>query len=41
MFDVEPSDRNTTSGLPVTGGQSGIWLAQQLEPDSSDRKSVV
>lgn len=35
MFDVEPSDRNTTSGLPVTGGQSGIWLAQQLEPDSS------
>ncbi|MFG2895762.1 amino acid adenylation domain-containing protein [Streptomyces zaomyceticus] len=35
MLDVEPSDRNTTSGLPVTGGQSGIWLAQQLEPDSS------
>ncbi|MFH9725725.1 amino acid adenylation domain-containing protein [Streptomyces sp. NPDC017254] len=35
MFDVEPSDRNTTSGLPVTGGQSGIWLAQQIEPDSS------
>ncbi|MFF1508699.1 amino acid adenylation domain-containing protein [Streptomyces sp. NPDC058326] len=33
MFDVE-SDRNT-SGLPVTGGQSGIWLAQQIEPDSS------
>ncbi|WP_406065066.1 amino acid adenylation domain-containing protein [Streptomyces sp. NBC_01077] len=35
MFDVESSDRNTTSGLPVTGGQSGIWLAQQIEPDSS------
>ncbi|MEK9520920.1 amino acid adenylation domain-containing protein [Streptomyces venezuelae] len=35
MFDVEPSDRNTPSGLPVTGGQAGIWLAQQLEPDSS------
>ncbi|MFB7391478.1 amino acid adenylation domain-containing protein [Streptomyces sp. NPDC056191] len=35
MFDVEPSDRNTPSGLPVTGGQSGIWLAQQIEPDSS------
>lgn len=33
MFDVE-SDRDT-SGLPVTGGQSGIWLAQQIEPDSS------
>ncbi|WP_329285887.1 non-ribosomal peptide synthetase [Streptomyces sp. NBC_00691] len=35
MFDVESSDRNTPSGLPVTGGQSGIWLAQQIEPDSS------
>ncbi|MCX4985262.1 non-ribosomal peptide synthetase [Streptomyces sp. NBC_00572] len=35
MFDVEPSDRNTPSGLPVTGGQSGVWLAQQIEPDSS------
>ncbi|WP_306328108.1 condensation domain-containing protein, partial [Streptomyces venezuelae] len=34
MFDVE-SDRKPTSGLPVTGGQSGIWLAQQIEPDSS------
>ncbi|MEU2117481.1 amino acid adenylation domain-containing protein [Streptomyces sp. NPDC016459] len=34
MLDVE-SDRKPTSGLPVTGGQSGIWLAQQIEPDSS------
>ncbi|MER5967911.1 amino acid adenylation domain-containing protein [Streptomyces sp. NPDC002057] len=34
MFDVE-SDRKPTTGLPVTGGQSGIWLAQQIEPDSS------
>ncbi|WP_019890436.1 non-ribosomal peptide synthetase [Streptomyces purpureus] len=34
MFDVE-SDRTPAPGLPVTGGQTGIWLAQQLEPDSS------
>ncbi|MFF8839338.1 amino acid adenylation domain-containing protein [Streptomyces sp. NPDC015130] len=34
MFDVE-SDRASASGIPLTGGQSGIWLAQQLEPDSS------
>ncbi|MFJ9428734.1 amino acid adenylation domain-containing protein [Streptomyces sp. NPDC101490] len=34
MFDVE-SDRKPASGLPVTGGQSGIWLAQQIEPDST------
>ncbi|UYQ65424.1 non-ribosomal peptide synthetase [Streptomyces peucetius] len=34
MFDVE-SDRTSASGTPVTGGQSGIWLAQQIEPDSS------
>ncbi|MFE1905733.1 amino acid adenylation domain-containing protein [Streptomyces gardneri] len=34
MFDVE-SDRTSASGIPLTGGQSGIWLAQQLEPDSS------
>ncbi|MFB7588631.1 amino acid adenylation domain-containing protein [Streptomyces sp. NPDC056169] len=34
MFDVE-SDRTSAHGLPLTGGQSGIWLAQQLEPDSS------
>ncbi|MFF5456121.1 non-ribosomal peptide synthase/polyketide synthase [Streptomyces sp. NPDC012950] len=33
MFDAE-SDR-TAAGAPVTGGQSGIWLAQQIEPDSS------
>ncbi|MEU0086975.1 amino acid adenylation domain-containing protein [Streptomyces sp. NPDC006274] len=37
MFDAE-SDRTRTAGtpgIPVTGGQSGIWLAQQIEPDSS------
>ncbi|MEU6986680.1 amino acid adenylation domain-containing protein [Streptomyces sp. NPDC046324] len=34
MFDVE-SDRTSTSGIPVTGGQSGIWLAQQIDPESS------
>ncbi|MFG3506480.1 amino acid adenylation domain-containing protein [Streptomyces sp. NPDC047821] len=34
MFDAE-SDRTTAAGIPVTGGQSGIWLAQQIEPDSS------
>ncbi|MFE5631612.1 amino acid adenylation domain-containing protein [Streptomyces sp. NPDC056543] len=34
MFDVE-SDRTSTSGIPVTGAQSGIWLAQQIDPDSS------
>ncbi|WP_326682673.1 non-ribosomal peptide synthetase [Streptomyces sp. NBC_01237] len=34
MFDVE-SDRTTASGLPLTGGQAGVWLAQQIEPDSS------
>ncbi|MYV68782.1 hypothetical protein GT043_23145, partial [Streptomyces sp. SID2131] len=34
MFDVE-SDRTTAAGLPLTGGQSGIWLAQQIEPDGS------
>ncbi|WP_407555943.1 amino acid adenylation domain-containing protein [Streptomyces sp. Pv4-95] len=34
MFDVE-SDRTSASGMPLTGGQSGIWLAQQIEPDSS------
>ncbi|MHC6625471.1 amino acid adenylation domain-containing protein [Streptomyces globosus] len=34
MFDVE-SDRTPAPGLPVTGGQTGIWLAQQIEPDSS------
>jgi amino acid adenylation domain-containing protein/non-ribosomal peptide synthase protein (TIGR01720 family) len=34
MFDAE-SDRTSASGIPVTGGQSGIWLAQQIEPDSS------
>ncbi|MGW9034150.1 condensation domain-containing protein, partial [Streptomyces sp. NPDC055721] len=34
MFDVE-SDRTSASGISLTGGQSGIWLAQQLEPDSS------
>ncbi|MFC8885505.1 amino acid adenylation domain-containing protein, partial [Streptomyces cinereoruber] len=34
MFDAE-SDRTTAAGLPLTGGQSGIWLAQQIEPDGS------
>ncbi|MET7293054.1 amino acid adenylation domain-containing protein [Streptomyces griseoloalbus] len=34
MFDAE-SDRTTEAGTPLTGGQSGIWLAQQIEPDSS------
>ncbi|MBT2370217.1 amino acid adenylation domain-containing protein [Streptomyces sp. ISL-10] len=34
MFDAE-SDRTSAAGIPVTGGQSGIWLAQQIEPDSS------
>ncbi|MFD4779089.1 amino acid adenylation domain-containing protein, partial [Streptomyces sp. NPDC058427] len=34
MFDAEP-DRTPTAGTPVTGGQAGIWLAQQIEPDSS------
>ncbi|MEW2635626.1 amino acid adenylation domain-containing protein [Streptomyces sp. NPDC048389] len=34
MFDVE-SDRTSASGTPLTGGQSGIWLAQQIEPDGS------
>ncbi|MFF8827904.1 amino acid adenylation domain-containing protein [Streptomyces sp. NPDC015131] len=34
MFDVE-SDRTPASGTPLTGGQAGIWLAQQIEPDST------
>ncbi|MYS26264.1 AMP-binding protein, partial [Streptomyces sp. SID7804] len=34
MFDAE-SDRTTEAGTPLTGAQSGIWLAQQIEPDSS------
>ncbi|MFI2345841.1 amino acid adenylation domain-containing protein [Streptomyces sp. NPDC019443] len=34
MFDAE-SDRTPAVGTPVTGGQSGIWLAQQIEPESS------
>ncbi|MER5863127.1 amino acid adenylation domain-containing protein [Kitasatospora sp. NPDC002040] len=39
MFDAE-SDRTTAAGqqltgLPMTGAQTGIWLAQQIEPDSS------
>ncbi|MFG2595291.1 amino acid adenylation domain-containing protein [Streptomyces sp. NPDC048462] len=34
MFDAEP-DRTTTAGTPMTGGQAGIWPAQQIEPDSS------
>ncbi|KOG07400.1 MULTISPECIES: non-ribosomal peptide synthetase [Streptomyces] len=34
MFDVE-SDRVSNAGIALTGGQSGIWLAQQMEPDSA------
>ncbi|GAB2728292.1 amino acid adenylation domain-containing protein [Streptomyces bullii] len=34
MFDAE-SNRTSACGTPVTGGQSGIWLAQQIEPDGS------
>ncbi|MFD3938565.1 amino acid adenylation domain-containing protein [Streptomyces sp. NPDC058611] len=34
MMDTD-SDRTAAAGTPVTGGQSGIWLAQQIEPDSS------
>ncbi|MFP1624592.1 amino acid adenylation domain-containing protein [Streptomyces sp. 5K101] len=34
MFDAE-SGRATAAGTPVTGGQSGIWLAQQIEPENS------
>ncbi|GGY40484.1 hypothetical protein GCM10010363_21540 [Streptomyces omiyaensis] len=34
MFDVE-SDPTPAAGTPLTGGQNGIWLAQQLEPGTS------
>ncbi|MFF3457797.1 amino acid adenylation domain-containing protein [Streptomyces sp. NPDC002730] len=34
MFDAE-SDRTPATGIPVTGAQTGVWLAQQIEPDSS------
>ncbi|MEU7103809.1 amino acid adenylation domain-containing protein [Streptomyces sp. NPDC046215] len=34
MFDAE-SDRTTATGQPMTGAQAGLWLAQQIEPDSS------
>ncbi|MFG3039424.1 amino acid adenylation domain-containing protein [Streptomyces sp. NPDC048330] len=34
MFDDE-SDRVSTAGIALTGGQAGIWLAQQMDPDSS------
>ncbi|MEU6732794.1 amino acid adenylation domain-containing protein [Streptomyces physcomitrii] len=34
MSDAAP-DRTATAGTPLTGGQSGIWLAQQIEPDST------
>ncbi|MGH3466171.1 MAG: condensation domain-containing protein, partial [Thermocrispum sp.] len=30
MLDAQPDP----GGLPLTGAQSGIWLAQQLEPDN-------
>ncbi|MEU7576503.1 amino acid adenylation domain-containing protein [Streptomyces sp. NPDC041068] len=34
MCDAE-SDRTSAVRTPVTGGQAGIWLAQQIEPESS------
>ncbi|MGW6554595.1 amino acid adenylation domain-containing protein, partial [Streptomyces sp. NPDC055051] len=34
MFDVE-SDPTPVPGTPLTGGQTGIWLAQQIEPGTS------
>nr|QEO73903.1 condensation domain-containing protein [uncultured bacterium] len=34
MFDAE-SDLPPAAGEAVTGGQSGIWLAQQIEPEST------
>ncbi|UQI45330.1 amino acid adenylation domain-containing protein [Streptomyces sp. HU2014] len=34
MCDAE-SARTQATGLPLTGAQTGIWLAQQIEPDSS------
>ncbi|MFF8973937.1 amino acid adenylation domain-containing protein [Streptomyces sp. NPDC014995] len=34
MCDAE-SDLTPAAGTAVTGGQSGIWLAQQIEPDST------
>ncbi|MFF0487351.1 amino acid adenylation domain-containing protein [Streptomyces sp. NPDC004435] len=34
MFDVE-SDPTPATGTPLTGGQTGIWLAQQIEPGTS------
>ncbi|MBT3149522.1 amino acid adenylation domain-containing protein [Streptomyces sp. CHD11] len=34
MSDAEP-DRTTGTSLPLTGGQTGVWLAQQIEPDGS------
>ncbi|MFI8418736.1 amino acid adenylation domain-containing protein [Streptomyces sp. NPDC085479] len=34
MFDVE-SDPTPAPGTPLTGGQTGIWLAQQIEPGTS------
>ncbi|MFE7133982.1 amino acid adenylation domain-containing protein [Streptomyces sp. NPDC057638] len=34
MFDAE-SDRISAAGTAVTGGQAGVWLAQQIEPDST------
>ncbi|MEV7615019.1 amino acid adenylation domain-containing protein [Streptomyces sp. NPDC089799] len=34
MLDAVP-DRNSAAALPLTGGQTGVWLAQRIEPDSS------
>ncbi|MGW6917450.1 amino acid adenylation domain-containing protein [Kitasatospora sp. NPDC054939] len=35
MFDVESDQVSTGAGLPLTGAQTGIRLAQRIEPDSS------
>ncbi|TXS54398.1 non-ribosomal peptide synthetase, partial [Streptomyces sp. t39] len=34
MLHAEP-DRTAAAGLPLTGGQAGMWLAQRIEPDSA------
>ncbi|GGM50627.1 hypothetical protein GCM10012275_21840 [Longimycelium tulufanense] len=33
MFDAAP-DATAATGTPLTGAQTGIWLAQQIEPDN-------
>ncbi|WP_143671081.1 non-ribosomal peptide synthetase, partial [Streptomyces sp. Ru87] len=34
MFEAE-SERTPATGMPVTGAQNGIWMAQQIEPGGS------